>query len=77
MDKKEAVKHSGKRRLRGFFALLGTSIAVALAIFQLYTAGFGTLTAMFQRGIHLMLILGLVYLYYPASSKASRERFDI
>ncbi|HDR16252.1 MAG TPA: TRAP transporter permease [Desulfobacteraceae bacterium] len=77
MDKKEKVKFGGKRRLRGILSLIGTVIAVALALFQLYTAGFGALTAMFQRGIHLMLILGLVFLYYPVSSRASREKFDI
>jgi TRAP transporter 4TM/12TM fusion protein len=77
MTKKETVKFGGKRQPRGILSLIGTGIAVALALFQLYTAGFGALTAMFQRGIHLMLILGLVFLYYPVSSKASREKFDI
>ena len=76
MVEKESVRLGGKRRFSGAFSLVGTSIAVALALFQLYTAGFGALTAMFQRGIHLMLILALVFLYYPVSSKASRQKFD-
>jgi len=77
MAKQEAVKLGGKRQFRGILSLMGTGIAVALALFQLHTAGFGALTAMFQRGIHLMLILAMVFLYYPISRRASRERFDI
>jgi TRAP transporter 4TM/12TM fusion protein len=77
MNEKDKVKLGGKRQLRGVLSVIGTGIAVTLALFQLYTAGFGALTAMFQRGIHLMLILALVFLYYPISNKASRDRFDI
>jgi len=65
-----------KRQLRGVLSLVGSGIAIALSLFQLYTAGFGALTAMFQRGIHIMLILAIVFLYYPASKRASRDKFD-
>lgn len=65
-----------KRDLRGWLSLLGIATAVALSVFQLYTAGFGALTAMFQRGIHLMCILALVFLYFPISKRASRTSFD-
>jgi len=64
------------RQLRGLLSLIGSGIAIALSIFQLYTAGFGALTAMFQRGIHIMLILAIVFLYYPPSKKASKDKFD-
>ncbi|MDI7260931.1 MAG: TRAP transporter permease [Thermodesulfobacteriota bacterium] len=64
------------RNIRGILAYVGSGIAISLSLFQLYTAGLGALTAMLQRCIHLMLILAFVYLYYPLSRKASRERFD-
>jgi TRAP transporter 4TM/12TM fusion protein len=72
----ESAKLGRMRQLRGLLSLIGSGIAVALSIFQLYTAGFGALTAMFQRGIHIMLILAIVFLYYPPVKKASRDRVD-
>ncbi|MBW2038959.1 MAG: TRAP transporter permease [Deltaproteobacteria bacterium] len=72
----EVVKVERNRQLRGILSLIGSGIAIALSIFQLYTAGLGALTAMFQRGIHIMFVLAIVYLYYPPSKKASRVRFD-
>ena len=72
----ESAKLGRMRQLRGLLSLIGSGIAIALSIFQLYTAGFGALTAMFQRGIHIMLILAIVFLYYPSSKKASRDKFD-
>jgi TRAP transporter 4TM/12TM fusion protein len=72
----ESAKLGRMRQLRGLLSLIGSGIAIALSLFQLYTAGFGALTAMFQRGIHIMLILAIVFLYYPSSKKASRDKFD-
>ena len=72
----ESAKLGRMRQLRGLLSLIGSGIAIALSIFQLYTAGFGALTAMFQRGIHIMLILAIVFLYYPFSKRASRDKFD-
>lgn len=72
----ESTKLGRMRELRGLLGFVGSGIAIALSVFQLYTAGFGALTAMFQRGIHIMLILAIVFLYYPPSNKASRDKFD-
>jgi len=47
-------------------------ISVSLAIFHLYTAGFGTFPTSQQRSIHLALILLLAYLCFPGSKKFSR-----
>lgn len=63
-----------KRNLRGALAGLFVVIAVAFSLFHLYTAGFGTLAAMFQRGIHLTFGLVLIFLYYPAGRGAPRDR---
>ncbi|PWA07796.1 C4-dicarboxylate ABC transporter permease [Pueribacillus theae] len=40
-------------------------IAIVLSLFQLYTGGFGLLTAMLQRSLHLTLVLILIFLLYP------------
>jgi TRAP-type uncharacterized transport system fused permease subunit len=55
----------GKRSLRGFTALFVTTAAVVLSLFQLYTAGIAPLTAIFQRSIHLVLIMVLTFSLYP------------
>ena len=43
-----------------------TIVGVTLAIFQVYTALFGSLDALMQRSVHLGLGLLLVFLVYPA-----------
>ena len=69
--------HGGKRSLRGFTALFVTATAVALSLFQLYTAGISPLAAMYQRSVHLVLILVICFALMPPTKKASRHRFDI
>ncbi len=44
-------------------------IAVTLSLFQLYTALFGTLPSNQQRGFHVALAMGLIYLLYPSNKK--------
>ena len=50
-----------------------TAIAVALSLFQLYTAGIRPLNLFYQRSIHLALILVLVYLLFPAFGQRRRR----
>lgn len=52
-------------------------VALALAVFQLYTAGVSMLTAWIQRDIHIVLILILVFLIYPITKKGEREKATI
>jgi TRAP transporter 4TM/12TM fusion protein len=40
-------------------------LLVALSIFHYYTAGFGLLQEMIHRGIHLSMVLALVFLVFP------------
>lgn len=68
-------KESAYRRLSGVQNKIVSVIAVLFACFQLYTAMFGILPAQIQRSIHLAFIFALVYLLYPASSKADRKKF--
>ena len=63
----------GARHLRGGMAILFTVLAVSMSLFHLYTAGFGTLTAVNQRGIHLTLGLVLIFLWFPATKKMRRD----
>ncbi len=46
---------------------------LALGLFHLYTALFGTYEAYLQRTIHLTWVFPLAYLLYPVSSKAPKE----
>ena len=45
---------------------------LALGLFHLYTALFGTYEAYLQRTIHLTWVFPLAYLLYPVSSKAPK-----
>ena len=40
------------------------SLAIFLSIFHLYTGGFGLLTPMLQRSVHLYVVIILVFLMY-------------
>ena len=51
-------------------------IALLLSIFQLYTGGFGVLTPMLQRSVHLTLVLILVFLLYPISKSPKLRWMD-
>ena len=76
-SKAKESAQSGKRSLRGFTALFITTAAVVLSLFQLYTAGISPLTAMYQRSVHLVLIMVITFALNPPTKKASRDRFDI
>jgi TRAP transporter 4TM/12TM fusion protein len=49
----------------GAWAAAVSVIAVAMALFHVYTARFGTLEALRQRSVHLAFALTLVFLLYP------------
>ncbi|NLG86259.1 MAG: TRAP transporter permease [Firmicutes bacterium] len=62
------------RKYTGFWAKVVSVLAIAMSLFHLYTAGFGSLMAMKQRGIHLAFLLGLSFLLYPGSKKSPRNK---
>lgn len=63
-----------KRQLVGKLKTLVTVLAIALSLFQLYTAAFGIYkTAVVHRAVHLTLVLVLFFLLYPAHKKAARS----
>jgi TRAP transporter 4TM/12TM fusion protein len=55
----------GYRVLKGRWAAAFSILAVAMALFHIYTARFGTLEALRQRSVHLAFALALVFLLYP------------
>ncbi|MHC1551562.1 TRAP transporter permease [Phyllobacterium sp. K27] len=57
------------RPLAPIAARLVGGLLVALSLFHYYTAGFGLLSEMVHRGIHLSFVLGLVFLVFPFSRK--------
>lgn len=64
---------SGRTRRMGntFWGKVIRLVAVALSLFHLYTAGFGALSVIKQRSMHLGLVLFLIFLWFPASKKKS------
>ena len=61
------------RKFTGTLAKVVSAIAIAMSLFQLYTAGFGVLEAIKQRSIHLTFVMVLVFLLYPARSKSPKN----
>lgn len=57
------------RTLKGPQAILISVLAVAMAVFQIYTAGFGLLPILEQGAVHLSFALALTILLYPPSQK--------
>ncbi|MGD8292249.1 MAG: hypothetical protein PVF37_11130, partial [Desulfobacterales bacterium] len=53
----------------GKAGLLISITAVAMAVFHLYTAGFGRFPALQQRSIHLAFALILTFYLYPVRKK--------
>jgi len=50
-------------------ALVVTLVSVAMCVFHLYTAQFGLMPAVIQRGLHLLFGILLVFLIYPGVKK--------
>lgn len=51
-----------------------TGVAVALALFHLYTSFAGPLVDVVQRSIHLYTLLGLTFLLFPLMRSSARDR---
>ncbi|BCV25903.1 TRAP transporter permease [Gelria sp. Kuro-4] len=63
---------SNYRRLAGTWARVIRCLAVAMSVYQLYTAVFGVLPAQLQRTWHLGFALALIFLLYPSNRKSRR-----
>ena len=83
--KAEEISHqyepeSRIRKLAGVFSLIFGVLALVFSAFHIYTAGFGTLQAYKQRGVHLAFVLPLIFLLYPSQRRKKMDRpslFDL
>jgi TRAP transporter 4TM/12TM fusion protein len=66
---RDAEPEYNYRNLTGAWAAVVSVIAVAMAVFHLYTARLGTLEALRQRSVHVAFALALVFLLYPFKKK--------
>lgn len=64
IEKEEGVT----RKLKGFWGSFITAVAVATSLFAIYCAVF-TVTTQVLRGIHVALVLTLVFIHYPTSQR--------
>ncbi len=77
------VEHSDKtpkdqnRKLVEIIAKVVFVVAVALSLFQLYTAGLTAMTALMQRSVHLGAILCLTFLLHPPFKGARKDKFSV
>lgn len=62
------------RSLKGWLKIFVFLYGIVASLFHLYTSGWGTFEPRTQRGLHLLLLLPLVYLLYPATSKSPKDR---
>jgi TRAP transporter 4TM/12TM fusion protein len=58
-----------RKKVSPFWKWFIFGVSVLLSTFQLYTAIFGTLPSNQQRGFHVAMALGLIYLLFPANKK--------
>jgi TRAP transporter 4TM/12TM fusion protein len=68
------------RELKGWIKIFITIYGIAASILHLYTSGFGTFEPRTMRGLHLMLLLPMVYILYPATTRSPKDRpsfFDV
>jgi TRAP transporter 4TM/12TM fusion protein len=62
------------RDLKGPAFWLAGGLGLAAALFHLYTGGFGLLEPRQQRSIHLLLLLPLAFLLFPARESSPKDR---
>ena len=66
-----------EKRSGGKTALFVSGIAVMMALFQLYTSGFGRFPALQQRSIHLAFALVLTFCLYPITKKGFPKKWSL
>lgn len=65
------------RNLKGIHFYIVCTIAFIASAYHLYTAVFGVFTPRLQRGFHLMFLLPIAFLLYPANKKSPKDRPSI
>ncbi|QCK86282.1 TRAP transporter fused permease subunit [Phreatobacter aquaticus] len=62
------------RDLKGPVFWLAAALAVSASLFHLWTGGFGFMEPREQRSVHLLLLLPLAFLLYPATEHSPKDR---
>ncbi len=62
------------RTLKGFWAVFYSAAAIFMAVWYMYTSGFGVVSTETNRGFYLLFTSVLVYLLFPASRWAPKNR---
>jgi TRAP transporter 4TM/12TM fusion protein len=65
------------RKLTGILGKITSIIAILMSVFQLYTAGFGTLLSAKQRSLHVIFAFVLGFLLFPAGKKSKKDKASI
>jgi TRAP transporter 4TM/12TM fusion protein len=67
---------SSLRKLSGSIGKIAAIIAIAMSVFHLWTAGFGTLLSAKQRSLHIIFAFVLGFIFYPGSKKAKKDKIS-
>jgi TRAP transporter 4TM/12TM fusion protein len=62
------------RELKSWLKILVIVYGVTAALIHLYTAGFGTFEPRTMRSMHLMFLLPMVYILFPATARSPKDR---
>ena len=62
------------RKLKVTISMIVSVIAIAMATFHLYTAGFGTLLSYRQRSLHIIFAFVIGLFLYPARKKSNKDK---
>ena len=65
---------SAYRKYAGKLGLIMSVIAISMSAFHLYSGGFGIMQALKHRAIHLMFVMALGYILWPAGKKMARNK---
>lgn len=65
------------RKLKGVQLYVCMTLGVFISAFSLYTAAFGVLAPFYQRGIHILALLPMVFFLYPATKKSPKDHITV
>jgi TRAP transporter 4TM/12TM fusion protein len=64
---------SAVRKLKGYVGKAVTALAIAMSVFHMYTAFFGTLLSIRQRSLHIIFAFVIGFMMYPLTKKSKEK----
>ena len=64
---------SAVRKLKGHIGKAVTALAIAMSVFHMYTAFFGTLLSIRQRSLHIIFAFVIGFMMYPLTKKSKEK----